>query len=274
MSSKQSLFNFYLNNNRNIFLKFLIKTITFAFLLAVFLSGQTAIAQAPHIQMLAGLSKPPFIISTQDKGMQLEIIKAAFAVSNRQVHFTYLPLSRHIDVYKKRNIEGLITLSENETEIGLHLSQPYITYTNVVVTLKNKQLDIKGIDDLVDRRVASFQNATKFLGKKYKKVFLHSNSYLELADQKSQLSLLFSGRVEAIILDVNIFKYFLNELIEETDNDVFEQPFVMHKIFKPQMYVAGFNSEILQKSFDKGLETIKQNGRYQDIIDSYTSTIY
>jgi polar amino acid transport system substrate-binding protein len=227
-------------------------------------------AQDNNIILLAGLSKPPFIIVEEDKGIQLEIIQTALAKHNYQISFIYLPMGRQMDVYKKRHIEGLITLSTAENELGLYLSKPYISYQNVVVTLADNNVNITKISDLSGMRVAGFQNAIKFLGKEYAAVFKNSNSYIELADQKSQLTLLFTARVDALIIDINIFKHLLSLIKHEgSGGNRYGQEFVIHPLFGTIDYVAGFRHEQLQKDFDAGISEIKANGSYQKIIDSY-----
>ncbi|MBL4940787.1 MAG: hypothetical protein JKY81_03900 [Colwellia sp.] len=79
--------------------------------------------QDNHIEMLAGLSKPPFVMANEDKGIQLEIIEAAFAKSDKFVRFTYLPLSRHLNVFQSRNFDGIITLVNHKKEWGICLSK-------------------------------------------------------------------------------------------------------------------------------------------------------
>ena len=228
------------------------------------------LARENHVTMLAGFSKPPFMISEDDSGMQMEIVLAALSKNNYDVSFFYLPIIRHIEVYKKRNIDGLITMSDQENKLGLFLSKPYISYHNVVISLKKNKLVLNDVAHLSGLRVAAFQNATKFLGTQYKNIFKQSDSYVELADQKSQLSLLFTNRVDAVVIDINIFKHLLEKLKQENANEsLFFESFVIHPLFEAINLVAGFRTEKLKKHFDEGIVEMKTDGRYQSIIDSY-----
>ena len=250
-------------------MKFLVKVI---FLLVVdsLISTKAFCTENDPITLLSGISRPPFIIAEDNKGMQIEIIKAAFANSNTQVNFMYFPMIRQVEVYKKRNIEGLITLSESDNELGLYLSKPYISYENVVITLASNNFDINQISDLSKVSVAAFQSATKFFGDKFNYIFEDSSSYVELENQKSQLALLFTKRVDAIVIDINIFKHLLILMRKEKeDNNFYNEKIVVHQLFEKADYVAGFTKEKHQKSFDKGIAEIKANGNYQKIMDSY-----
>lgn len=230
--------------------------------------------QHKSIHMVAGLSKPPFIIAKTKKGMQIEIIRAAFSLSNYQVNFIHLPLKLNMEFYKRRNIDGIATLSDTESESQVYLSKPYIKYQNVVVTLAKSNIHINQLSELSGIRVGAFQSASHLLGDKYSNIIKKSTDYIELADQKSQLALLFRERVDAIVMDINIFKYLLIELQNQTYNSgIYTKNVVFHPVFQPKNYVAGFNSKKLQNLFDKGIAKLKKNGQYQAIIDSYTLSL-
>ena len=263
-SSNQSLFIEY------IFLNFLVKTIAFILIAFILLQSNELWAKDRHIEMLAGLSKPPFVIANEDKGMQIEIIEAAFSKNDMFVRFTYLPLSRHLDVFHSRGFDGIITLSEHEKQRGICLSKPYIIYQNVAVTLADSALNISTIDDLAKLKVAAFQDATRFIGEEYSTTFKNLNSYTELADQKSQIALLFSGRVDAVVMDINIFKHLLaNKRHENSSNKTLNKKYKIHFLFKPRVYTAGFKNKELCQQFDQGINEIVADGSYQKIIDSY-----
>jgi polar amino acid transport system substrate-binding protein len=251
-------------------LKYLIKAIAFMFISFFYLHFNLLWAKGKNIEMIAGLSKPPFIISDEDKGMQIEIIEAAFAKSDKRVQFTYLPLSRHFDVFHKRDFDGIITLSENEKQEGICLSKPYVIYQNVVITLASSAILIRDIDDLANLKVAAFQNAARFIGAEYRAFFKNSDSYEEIADQKSQIKLLFSGRVDALVMDINIFKHLLADKRNETlQSAEFNEKFSTHFLFSPRAYTAGFKNEQLCQQFDQGIQKLIADGSYQKIIDSY-----
>jgi polar amino acid transport system substrate-binding protein len=209
-------------------------------------------------------------MTDENKGIQVAIIEAAFAKSDRLVRFTYLPLSSHLDIFHSREFDGIMTLTEHEKEWGIHLSPPYIVYQNVVVTLADSALKINAIDDLTNLKVAAFQNATKFLGESYSDTFKNTANYTELADQKIQIDLLFSGRVDALVMDVNVFKHLLaKQRNDKFSPKIYDKRFVTHFLFTPSAYTAGFKNKQLCQQFDKGINAIMADGSYQKIIDSY-----
>ena len=224
-------------------------------------------AQSDSIELITGLPKPPFIIGKEGEGMQLDIIRAAFAQSNIDVKFLHLPLARSIKGVKQWNASGVITLPSNLHPEGLFISAPYIVYQNVAVTLAEKSFTIENIIDLSDKHVAAFQNAKKFLGPVFSQAVTGSgSSYSEFADQTKQITSLFTRKSDVIVLDESIFKFFIHEHKEQK---MYQKPVTIHYIFKQRNYSAGFDSIQNRILFDKGISIIKESGEYQYILDNY-----
>lgn len=238
----------------------LFQKIAFIFI-ASFLS-RFAIA-AERIDIIAGLSKPPFVYEETQTGIQLDIVSAAFAASNVDVRFTHLPLGRSVMSFQRYEVQGLITIPNDYEHNSMYVSKPYIRYQNVAVSLLEKNYDIKSIQDLSGKSIMAFQRAKKYLGEEYSKTVEHSLGYREAAEQKKQLSALFYREAEVIILDANIFKYLLK------NNPQFEEKYVIHAIFGEYYYSAGFKTEALKHQFDSGIDQIKSDGTYQKILDKY-----
>jgi polar amino acid transport system substrate-binding protein len=218
-----------------------------------------------RINILAGLPKPPFIIEKNGSGLQLDIIREAFISVNHKVNFTHLPLGRSISGFKRFNADGIATLPADYQYPGIFVSKPYIKYKNVAVSLADENLSIESIQDLSGKSVIAFQNAKKFLGDDYNANISLSTDYREVADQIQQIEMLFSRRTEVIILDLNIFRYFVKSHVGGRYN----QNFIIHSIFDEREYAAGFNTEQHRDMFDQGIARIKEQGVYQLVLDRY-----
>lgn len=149
----------------------------------------------------------------------------------------------------------------------MFVSEPYIIYQNVAVFLAERELNINSIDDLSGLSVAAFQRANKYLGEDYNAKVAQSSEYREVADQLKQIDMLFTGQVEAIILDINIFTYFCKRHKEA----IYQNRFSVHSVFNKQHYSAGFKSKLLKVKFDKGISKIKRSGQYQKILTNLNS---
>jgi len=216
-------------------------------------------------ELMAGLDKPPFIIEDDSSGLELDIFRAVFAHANIDVKFIHVPFGRTITNFKRLNADGIITVLPDYQHPSLFVSKPYITYQNVAVSLLDNQFEIDDIASLSGKSMIAFQNARKYLGEDFNKVISSAMDYREVAAQTKQIDMLFLRRTEVIVLDINIFKYFLK--INKAGR--FEQPFKIHYIFDERPYSAAFNTENKRDLFDSGIIKIKEQGMYQLIMDKY-----
>lgn len=198
-------------------------------------------------------------------GLQLDIIKAALACENIDVEFINVPASRSITSYQSLNADGVVTLPSHFEYPSLFMTDSYIEYENVIVTIADLNLSINSFIDLGDISTAAFQNARKFLPDEYRNAVEIAIDYREVADQAEQVEMLFSHRVEAIVLDFSIFKH----MVLTSKNPLYKQAFTIHRMFKPNQYSAGFNSEELQQAFAKGLQCIEASGEDKEIVNRY-----
>lgn len=219
------------------------------------------------LELTAGYSKPPFVIENNEQysGIQLDLITEIFAVENQAVNFIHIPLARSFSSVDKWHSDGTITLPRSHKKNRVFISEPYISYQNVVVTLAEDNIKIDTLDDLSGKYIIAFQSARKFLEEDYSKAILHAQDYQEMADQLKQIELLFINRTQVLVLDINILKHFL---FTHRD-DKYNKPYVIHQLFRPRKYAAGFKSEAVRDQFNRGLAVIKANGKYQEVLDKY-----
>jgi len=221
---------------------------------------------AEKVEFLAGLPKPPFIIKENESGIQLDIIKRALSSQNINVDFRHVPLGRNVLNFRKLDIDAVSIIPSDYSSVGMFVSKPYITYQNVAVSLSDREISVETISDLSDFSTIAFQNAKKFLGDEFKSALRRSVGYREMANQLSQIDMLFTGRTELIVLDINIFLHFFRE---NQDNPKYNKLFKIHYIFDERHYAAGFKTLALKQKFDNGIAKIKESGEYQEILNKY-----
>lgn len=227
--------------------------------------AEQRVVSKSNIELITGLAKPPFILEEKGKGLQLDIIREALSMDNVEVNFVHMPLGRNLTGFRRINADGIITLPHDYEHPSLFMSKPYITYQNVAISLVENHFDIESISDISDKSIIAFQNAKKFLGDEYELAVDHSMDYREVPDQIKQIELLFLRRAEVIVLDINIFKYF----IKNNKDGIFNKPFSVHYIFNERPYSIGFKSESIRDIFDTGVQAMKENGSYQLVLDNY-----
>jgi len=131
--------------------------------------------------------------------------------------------------------------------------------------LAEDNLFINSVADLANKRVIAFQTAKQFLGKQFSAAVLAAQEYREMADQMKQIEMLYVKRTQALVLDISIFKHFL----KNHKADKYKKNYVVHHLFPKKVYSAGFKSEVIRDQFNRGLKTIQENGKYQQILDKY-----
>jgi len=222
-------------------------------------------AFSDEISIAVGLALPPYVISQSNTGMELDIVREALKVKGHTAKIIYLPFKRVVATVNSGKADAALTVNEGSGLKYVHYTNSHITYQNVAIGLKKNKLSVTDVSSLGQYSINSFQDATKYLGPEFSAMAKGNKRYKENAKQDIQTSLLYSGRVELIVLDINIFKYYKsNEKRVSTDAeiDIFE-------VFSPTDYKVGFISSTIKDDFNVGLDQLKKSGRYQAIIDSY-----
>lgn len=217
------------------------------------------------IEMVAGLPKPPFIIDENGAGLQLDLIRQAFTSVNYSVNFSHVPAGRSITSFKRFNADGITLLPQDYNYPSIYVSKPYISYQNVAVSLADNNFIIDQVTGLKGKSIIAFQNAKKFMGSEYNTSVGYASTYREFSDQIKQINMLFSRRIEVIILDVSIFKHFIKSHV----GGRYDQIFNIHYIFEERDYAAGFRNKAYRDLFDSGIINIKEQGIYQQVIERY-----
>jgi len=236
---------------------------TFCLILA--LSAVSLHAMAETLKVAVGLALPPYVIQESDSGMELDIVREALKLSGHSIEPVYLPFARVSKSLQDKQVDAALTVTEASGLSNVHFSESHITYQNAAVSLASKGFKIDTVSDLAGHSVIAFQNAEKYLGDSFAKMAESNNRYSEKAKQSNQIKMLFGGRVETVVMDVNIFKYFR---AAETQVDT-SAAVSIHEIFPPTDYKVGFLDASIRDQFNEGLKTLKDTGKYDEIIQRY-----
>ncbi|GHE77427.1 substrate-binding periplasmic protein [Thalassotalea profundi] len=215
--------------------------------------------------IVTGLNKPPYVIEEGSKGIQLDLIRTAFKSSGFSISFLHIPFGRGVTGFQQFNADGILTLPEDADFADLYVSQPYIYYQNIAVSLLENDFSIDNISDLAGKSIIAFQNARKYLGDEYNEAATSFMNYREVPEQDKQIESLFLHRSDVIVLDINIFKAYL----KSHANSDLTKPFKVHYIFSERPYSAGFRGKEMRDIFDENIKKMRENGTYQLILDKY-----
>jgi polar amino acid transport system substrate-binding protein len=221
--------------------------------------------KADTIKIAAGWARPPYIIPDTHSGFELDLVKQLLTNMGHEADFIYVPYERTISLLVQNKVDMTLTVNAKSGIQKSLLSDVFVVYQNVVISLKKNNLILNSIEDLSIPSLVAFQSASEVLGNQFAVAIAQNKLYLEMADQRRQLELFLQGDVEAIIMDINIFTALSKTL---TGNDQRNQV-TIHPLFPANRYSAGFKDMLLKKQFNQALIDFIATGKYQKLKRTY-----
>ncbi len=219
---------------------------------------------ARDVNVVVGWNKPPYVISQEHSGFEVDLIRAILADMGHSLSPIYVPFGRTSRLLKDNMADiGLTQNSAHSLDKAI-LTDPYIIYQNVAVTRADRKLEISSIEDLHGKSVIAFQTATSVLGEPFSEIVSAQPTYIEMARQDRQVEMLMLGSVDVAILDRNIFNFFKSESRAYADEGT-----VFHELFPTSSYSAAIPDPELRATFNATLHAFIEDGRYQKLLDNY-----
>lgn len=230
-------------------------------LVILLISISTATYSNNNISVVVGLSKPPYVIKEGNTGFELELVREVFKGMGLSVNFIYTPYGHSLNMLAVEGVDAVMTTNDRVFAPS-QLSDVYITYQNIAVSLKNNDFSISSIAELSNYTIASFQKAKKVLGPEFASAAVKSPLFMEISEQQSQTSLLIKKRVQLAVIDKHIFSYYLEQqkLTEE---------FTIHNIFPSNPYCVAFKDPENIERFNQSLKTFFSSNKYHDLLIKY-----
>ena len=238
------------------------KAINF-FLVLLILSAS---AYAAEVKLAVGLALPPYIIQEKNAGMELDVVTQALADAGHTVKPIYVPMARVPVAMADGSVDAATTINE-ASGIKAAFSDNHITYQNFAISLSKNAFKADTVEDLGKYSIAAFQNATMYLGEKYKAMATANKRYNELADQAKQNKMLYTGRADFVVGDRNIFNYY-NADVKKEGVDT-SQAVTYHELFPPTQYKVAFRDPAIRDAFNVALKKMRADGRYDAIMKKY-----
>ncbi|MCG7536832.1 transporter substrate-binding domain-containing protein [Pseudoalteromonas sp. OOF1S-7] len=222
-------------------------------------------ARADVLDVSVGWTKPPYVIEQGDTGFELDMVKAVFAALGHELRFLYVPFGRSDSLLKTQKVDAALTMNRRMDLAGAVLSEPYITYHNTAISLKSRNLKIHSISALENYSVIGFQNASLVLGMEYRLATANSPLYIELPDQQKQVELLLRGKVDVVVMDINIFNYLSKAVVGQD-----QMPNVtVHNLFAASPYRIAFRDPALKDAFNLKMVQFKNSPAYYKLLHKY-----
>lgn len=237
----------------------------FRWWVAAALACLSLMAPADVLHVGFGTHKPPYIYEGERRGLEYELIERAAQNAGFEVTVYYAPMERLHLMLRRGEIDAIAT-THQRSGVKAYYSQTYIYYHNVAVALARRGYRIEHIADLGNYSVSAFQRARLLLGPEFERMALNNPRYREEALQINRNRLLYSGRVDVVVGDKRILRYFNREVADQVD---VTQALSWFEIFPPTPYRVGFRLDRQRQRFDEGLRKLRESGEYQRIEQRY-----
>jgi len=216
-------------------------------------------------KVVVGLSKPPYVIEESRLGFELELIRQVLTNIGKEAQFIFIPYGRSEKMLDLPDIDAVITVNQQMFPNSKNLSETYINYQNVAISLKSRAVELNSIADISSYSIASFQLADKVLGKEFALAVTSSPVFTQVANQKKQVELLLLGRVDILVMDIKIFLHYLRELNQGEQASAVK----IHHIFPLSPYRVAFKSSEDVSAFNLAMKKYKFSINYQKLLDKY-----
>lgn len=220
---------------------------------------------AESLRIGFGTHKPPYVFEGESRGLEYDIVAAAVRAAGYQLEAHHAPMERlHLSL-RRGELDGIAT-TNRYSGIEAHYSAIYIHYHNVAAALSSRGYRIGSIADLGQFSISTFQRARHLLGPEFQAMADANPRYREEAQQINRNRLLYSGRIEVVVGDPRILRYFNREVADQVDT---MQPITLYPLFPPTPYSVGFRQPLQRDRFDRGLAAIRASGEYLRIEQRY-----
>jgi polar amino acid transport system substrate-binding protein len=221
-------------------------------------------ASSEQLDVVVGWDKPPYVMSAEHSGFELELTRAILKELGHELSPIYVPFGRTARLLKDNAVDIALTLNKAHKVSADILSDPYVVYQNVAVTREDRNIAVSDLASLRGKSIIAFQTAKNVLGKEYGNALASQPNYIEMARQDRQVNMLMLGSVDAVIMDRNIFSYF------KAQNDAYADDAVtIHELFPVSAYCAGIPNPVLRVQFNATLKKFTEDGRYQALLTRF-----
>lgn len=242
----------------------------YLFYLALFYSmsfAHSTIAQpfqvvSPSVRIALPSFMPPYAQTNNYSSIVVQLINQSLAPNTQNIDYTFLSNNRLAKDFLTKKYDIAFAVPSNNYSDDIFYSNEILSFTNIVVSLASRQLNIHSTEDLATLRITAFQNAAQFLGDNFKAMSASHPHYTEIADQQTQIQLLIKGRCDVIIMEERIFWHFYRQL----PNHMRSKDLKFHDIFPSSPRYLAFHSRALRDNFNFAFNKLKRQSVYLKLL--------
>ena len=226
--------------------------------LLICLASSSAWSAPPVLRIALGETKMPYVSAQTRSGIEYDIVTQALKNAGYTAQLNYLPNKRAQLELQEGRLDAAIS------NHGMYLSEPYIAYQNMAITLCSRQAVVASVADLAHYQTAAFHNARQYLGADFAQIAKDRQRYRELSPQQLLNRMLLAQRVDVVISDINIFKH-----EQSLADPQAKQALCPFTIFLPTLYRLQFRDSKVRDRFNLALKGLREQGLYEQLAKKY-----
>lgn len=230
-------------------------------MLAVLAVSTAQAAQSIPVSIGFSTASMPYVDRATASGIEVELVTKALQRQGFMVRPVFIPHLRALAQVHDGKLDAYGPVGPFSNVAGLHVSDIYTTYTNIIVALDESGATINDLNDLIRHRVLAFHNARSFLGEAFRNMTLVNKRYEEIVDQGIQVESFFLRRDRIIILEERIFQFHQQRLAAYTPLPKVR----IFRLFAPQERRFAFASPALRDAFNAGLASLRADGTHDTL---------
>lgn len=196
----------------------------------------------------------PFFGIGGDEGREWRLIVSAFSDFGQQAQHLYVSYEDALHYFESDEVQGVwVCGGMGITGKNYYPSAPLLERRFVVATLAENDLEFEQLDTLAELEVGVHPDVLRVLQPQISPAVKGSQHLQVVANHVLLASLLFTGRIDALITEESVFDENLR-LVPDSAHP--EQPIRFHRSFKPVFPRIVFKDRALRDRFDQALKKI------------------
>ena len=246
----------------------IVSAVLFVLVLVAYITTTYRLRAAPNLapekdwHSTIAISCPyaPYFGVGGDEGREWRLIVSAFSAFGQKVQHLYVSFEDALRYFESDEVVGIwVCGGMGIPDKDYYPSAPLLERRFVVATLAEAELEFEQLDALAGFKVGIHPDVLRVLQPQIPQALQRSENLEEIANHVLLASLLFTGRIDALITEESVFQDNLRLVPRAADP---AQPIQFRRPFEPVFPRILFKDRELRDRFDKALQriTISQTG--------------
>lgn len=230
--------------------------------------SNVAVGQPKEIVASFGSTLPPYVMENGPSGILIDLLKDCLEPSDYKVTPKLHPYARRLVEFETDSVDVVTDVNEkviNDKKLEGYYTGYVYAYENFLFSLADRKFEVKTIEELSEYSLLSWQGAIAHIGGEYADMAKQNKNYSETYNQKNQLRMLFSRRVDFVQMDGNIYEYYRQQMLKESGLDV-TVPVNILPLFGKSPNGFMFKTEAVRDACVANLEILKKNKKYKNVL--------